>query len=159
LCLFCNLECESAVEESQKSIKQAEASISTLVKQQAQTKRKLSQLYHELIAVTSDTIAVSHIQRRGYDSYHANACWIICMYNALSCNTGSNLLRHSYLSVAHKSIPLLESAACVRHEISRTESSISNGIDPFVPLCPYALAGTCTDEVSGFLIFIWFQRG
>ena len=144
------------MQESQTSIQKAEKSISILVMQQAQTKRKLSQLYNELLSLTSDSGDINDRQRVRTADLSCNMFWNIHMYNSLSYASGEELLRHCFQYSA-----LINTVSDRFHTFPSqvTPSAQAQGIDPLVPLCPYALGGSCTDEVGLLMsgdVCLWY---
>jgi hypothetical protein len=160
---------EADVAESTRAIAASEAKLKVLAGQQSDTRKKLTALYHSLIAVPSVT-ATGSSSSSGSGSGRAQGSSVserddprqsphkrddvifnICFYNALtSTRSVDSLVRHSHF--AHSTIKLKDSSEASlspRSSVERTNVAREDriDIDTFTPLCMYALTGECTDKV------------
>jgi hypothetical protein len=170
---------EADVAESTRAIAASEAKLKVLAGQQSKlkvlagqqsdTRKKLTALYHSLIAVPSVT-ATGSSSSSGSGSGRAQGSSVserddprqsphkrddvifnICFYNALtSTRSVDSLVRHSHF--AHSTIKLKDSSEASlspRSSVERTNVAREDriDIDTFTPLCMYALTGECTDKV------------
>lgn len=162
---------ERNVEESTILIANSERNLSILARQQSDTRKKLSALYRNLIAIpTSNQLTVdlksssntgnhNFVTTPSKQSARDRVVFRVCLFNSLT-TTGEVgcLIRHTHF--VHSGLRQMEDVIrdeqkqttqqmnidAIQEEDQTTMEKVS--VDALMPLCMYALTGTCTDKVK-----------
>ena len=162
---------ERNVEESTNAIAASDRNLSILASQQSDTRKKLSALYRNLIAIptstqrsvelksTSNTVT-DLVTQAPEKAVRDRVIFGLCMFNSLV-HTGEVgcLVRHTYFVQAglRQAEEVLRGVQQFPHtqpmsvDETQEEDDVNPGenvsVDAIMPLCMYSLTGTCTDKV------------
>lgn len=157
---------ERNVEESITAIAASEKNLSILAGQQSDTRKKLSVLYQNLISIpttvpnssvdlTSSSSNVPAFSKRV--ASREAVVFRLCLFNALTATREVTcLVRHTHF--VQSGLRQVEEAAQKDAKTQQHTQSVKvmsviqergrMPVDAIVPLCLYALSGTCTDKVN-----------